>query len=149
MPRRPTCHKELTENSQDSSLRAGSLVSWVRCHFQNVKQYGYAVHTYFHTTLTSINQLCFIDLKSRRRAGDSRVKDVGCNVHKVRNEVDVALRTSTAALGAEGLLKGKAEEEEPNVVSKGVEGGVIQASAVLKVGVVPAQQEGRGVVKSN
>ena len=58
-------------------------------------------------------------------------------MHKVGNEVHVALRAPTSTLSTKRLLVGEAEEKEPQVVGEGAEGRVIESRAVLEVRVVP------------
>ena len=58
-------------------------------------------------------------------------------MHHVREEVEVALRTTSSAFGAERLLVRKAEQEQPQVVEVGTEGRVVETGAFAEVGVVP------------
>ena len=67
----------------------------------------------------------------------SRVKDVECHMHHVREKVEVALRTTSSALGTERLLVCEAEQEQPQVMEVGTEGRVIEAGAFAEVGIVP------------
>ena len=71
----------------------------------------------------------------------SRVEYVDGYVDEVGDEEHVALRASTATLSAEGLLIGKTEQQQPNVVGQDVEGGVEDASGLLEVAGVSGEGE--------
>ena len=77
-------------------------------------------------------------LYSRRES--SRVDDMEGNVHEIWYEQQVALWTSSATLGTEGLLIGKTEQQESDVVGQVMEGLIIESNTLLKVAIVSVRE---------
>ena len=61
-------------------------------------------------------------------------------MHDVRDQVDVALPAAPACVRAEGLLHGKAQEEQLDVVDGELVCGLPLARALLEVSVVPGRR---------
>lgn len=61
-------------------------------------------------------------------------------MHDVRDQVDVALPAAPARVRAEGLLHGKAQEEQLDVMDVELVRGLPLARALLEVSVVPGRR---------
>lgn len=61
-------------------------------------------------------------------------------MHEVGYKQQVTLWTSSATLGTEGLLIGKTEQQESDVVGQVMEGLIIESNTLLKVAIVSVRE---------
>ena len=61
-------------------------------------------------------------------------------MHEIGYEQQVTLWTSSATLGTEGLLIGKTEQQESDVVGQVMEGLIIESNTLLKVAIVSVRE---------
>ena len=61
-------------------------------------------------------------------------------MHEIWYEQQITLWTSSATLGTEGLLIGKTEQQESDVVGQVMEGLIIESNTLLKVAIVSVKE---------
>ena len=61
-------------------------------------------------------------------------------MHEIWYEQQVTLWASSATLGTEGLLIGKTEQQESDVVGQVMEGLIIESNTLLKVTIVSVRE---------
>ena len=78
---------------------------------------------------------------------NSRVEDIEDSVNDIGNEVDVALAASSSRIHAEGLLHGKAQEQQLGVVDVELVCGLPLPCALLQICIVPTNQKKRSELR--